>query len=150
MGRFSARQHTGPGREMRKSAVRGIIANRRKQHPDSSQIADLAIYVRSSWGNRTAPDATPRMVASWRGIAGVPEYGTQTTLSIKCPEAGGAPGAVGPNPRGVSSVTATIQTHDLRIADLSEAYRKAVPDADPQQVIQALQQRALVGVSPDF
>jgi hypothetical protein len=81
---------------MRKSAACGVIANRRKQYPDGSQIADLAIYVRSSRGNRAAPNATPQMVASWRGIAGIPEYGTQTAISVKCPEVGGALGTVGP------------------------------------------------------
>lgn len=102
------------------------------------QIADLENYVRSSWGNRAAPNATPQMVASWRGIAEVPEYGTQTALSFKCPEIGGAPGAGGPNPRWVSNVAATIQTCDLRIADLSEAYRRAVPNAKPRQVANGL------------
>ena len=34
-----------------------------------TQIADLANYVRTSWGNTAAPDATPAMVAGLRGKA---------------------------------------------------------------------------------
>jgi mono/diheme cytochrome c family protein len=103
-----------------------------------SQIADLANYVRSSWGNRAAPNATPQMAASWRGIAGVPEYGTQTALSFKCPEVGGAPGTVGPDAQGVLNVAATIRTRDLRIADLAAAYRKTAPKASASQVANGL------------
>lgn len=32
----------------------------------NQQIADIANYVRTSWGNISVPDATPDMVASWR------------------------------------------------------------------------------------
>ncbi|MBV8740060.1 MAG: cytochrome c [Alphaproteobacteria bacterium] len=103
-----------------------------------SQIADLANYVRSSWGNRAAPNTTPQMVASWRGIAGVPECETQTALPFKCPKVGNAPGTVGPDARGVSDVAATIRTRDLRIADLAAVYRKAVPKASAQQVANGL------------
>jgi mono/diheme cytochrome c family protein len=103
-----------------------------------SQIADVVNYVRSSWGNRAAPNTTPQMVASWRSIARVPEYGTQAASGFQCPEVGGAPGTRGPNPQAVSDVAATIQTGDLQTADLIAAYKKVVPNADPQQLVDGL------------
>lgn len=32
----------------------------------NEDVADIANYVRITWGNKAAPDATPQMVASWR------------------------------------------------------------------------------------
>ncbi len=60
------------------------------------QVADLVNYVRSSWGNRGTPNATLEMVAAWRGIARVPEYGTQSASGFDCPRVGGAPARPAP------------------------------------------------------
>lgn len=38
----------------------------------NQQIADIANYVRTSWGNVSVPDTTPRMVASWRSQVSKP------------------------------------------------------------------------------
>ena len=102
------------------------------------EIADVVDYVRSSWGNRAAPNATPKMVASWRAIARVPEYGTQAAAGFGCPRVGGAPGAAGPNPQAVALAAAAIGTGNRDIADLIAAYRKGAPDAGPEEVADGL------------
>jgi cytochrome c2 len=38
----------------------------------NQDIADIANYIRVTWGNRSEPDATPAMVASWRSQVKVP------------------------------------------------------------------------------
>jgi mono/diheme cytochrome c family protein len=60
------------------------------------QIADLANYVRTSWGNQAASNAAASMVAAWRAIANIPDYGTQAAGAFNCPQVDGAPGASGP------------------------------------------------------
>ena len=57
-------------------------------------VADLANYVRTSWGNAAAPNATPAMVATWRssvGASGLRERGgPDLRLSADVGQAGGA------------------------------------------------------------
>ena len=102
------------------------------------EIADVVDYVRSSWGNRAAPSATPKMVATWREIARVPEYGTQAAAGFGCPQVGGAPGVTGPNPQAVGDAAAAMKSGDRSIADLIAAYRKGAPDAGAQEVVDGL------------
>jgi cytochrome c553 len=102
------------------------------------QIADLANYVRTSWGNKAPPNATWNMVAAWRGIANVPDFGTQPAAAFECPRVGGAPGVAGPNPQAVSDLVSVIQAGDRRIADLTALYRRDVPDAGSAEVVDAL------------
>jgi len=103
-----------------------------------SQIADLANYVRTSWGNQAAPNATPSMVAAWRPTANVPDYGTQAAAAFKCPEVGGGPGASGPNPQAVADLAAMIQAGDRRIPDLVATYQREAASAGPAEVVDAL------------
>jgi mono/diheme cytochrome c family protein len=101
-------------------------------------IAELANYVRTSWGNRAAANATWNMVAAWRAVAAIPDYGTQAAAAFKCPEVGGAPGTPGPDPRAVADLAAMIGAGDLRVADLVAAYRRDVPEAGAAEVVNGL------------
>ena len=103
-----------------------------------SQIADLANYVRTSWGNQASPNATPSMVATWRPAANVPDYGTQVAAAFKCPEVGGGPGASGPNAQAVTDLVAMIQAGDRRIANLVATYQRETPSAGGAEVVDAL------------
>lgn len=102
------------------------------------QIADVANYLRTSWGNKAAPNATADMVAAWRAIAGIPDYGTQAAAAFRCPEVGGGPGASGPNPQAVAGLAAMIQAGDRKIADLAALYRRDMPDAGAAEIVDAL------------
>jgi mono/diheme cytochrome c family protein len=103
-----------------------------------SQIADLANYLRTSWGNNAAPNATASMVAAWRTTVNVPDYGTQAAAAFKCPVVGGGPGVSGPNPQAVADIAAMIQAGNRQIADLSATYQREVPDAGSAEVVDAL------------
>jgi hypothetical protein len=102
------------------------------------QIADIANYVRTSWGNRAAPNATWEMVASWRSVANIPAYGTQAAASFECPQVGGGPGATGPDPQAVAGLTTMLKGGDRKIAELIAEYRKYAPDAGPTKVADGL------------
>lgn len=102
------------------------------------QIADLANYVRTSWGNGAAPNATPAMVATWRRTLAVPDYGTQAASAFDCAEVGGAPGAPGPDPKAVAALSAAIAGGNRDVSSLVASYQGASPDSSPAQVVDAL------------
>ena len=53
-------------------------------------VADLANYVRTSWGNAAAPNATPAMVATWRPSLALPVYASAAARTFDCPDVGQA------------------------------------------------------------
>jgi mono/diheme cytochrome c family protein len=73
------------------------------------QVADLANYVRTSWGNQAAPNTSPSMVAAWRATVKVPAYGTEAAAAFSCPWVGGAPGVAGPDAQAVAGLSAMLQ-----------------------------------------
>lgn len=102
------------------------------------QIAELTNYVRTSWGNQAAPNATAEMTAAWRAVATVPPSGTEAAVSFDCPHVGGAPGAGGPDAAAVAAIGSMLQGGNRDIRQLIAAYRSAVPGADTAQVVNAL------------
>lgn len=56
-------------------------------------VADVANYVRSSWGNTAAPNATPDMAAGFRAAVAVAPAGTDVARALDCPQVGGGPTA---------------------------------------------------------
>nr|WP_294501387.1 cytochrome c [uncultured Rhodopila sp.] len=59
-------------------------------------IADIANYVRVSWGNKAAPDASMQLVAGIRALSPVGIAGSEAARAFDCPKVGGAavPGAL--------------------------------------------------------
>ncbi|WP_051357426.1 c-type cytochrome [Azorhizobium doebereinerae] len=102
------------------------------------QVADLTNYVRTSWGNPGTPNATAAMVAAWRATANVPDYGTQSSSSFDCPKVGGAPGATGPDPKVVASITQMMQGGSRQIDVLAAAYKAAAGTTSAGSVVDAL------------
>ncbi|WP_246252341.1 c-type cytochrome [Ancylobacter pratisalsi] len=102
------------------------------------QIAELTNYVRTSWGNGAAPNATAKMVAAWRETTKVPDYGTQAASAFDCAQVGGAPGASGPDPRAVAAISSALQGGDLDVAAMVDSYQASAPDASPARVVDAL------------
>jgi hypothetical protein len=78
------------------------------------------------------------MVAAWRAVANIPDYGTQAAAAFKCLEVGGGPGVSSPNPQAVADLTTMVQAGDRKIGDLTAAYQKAAPDAGVAEVVDAL------------
>lgn len=105
---------------------------------DDRQVADIANYVRTSWGNAAAPNVTAAMVAAWRATAHVPDYGTQAASAFTCPDVGGAPGADGPDPKAVAALSAMMAGGQRSIPMMVDAYNAASGNSGPGTVVDAL------------
>src|SRR5262249_15919617 len=55
---------------------------------DDRSVADVVNYIRTSWGNGAAPDATPSLVAAWRTSLTLPVYASAAARRVACPELG--------------------------------------------------------------
>jgi mono/diheme cytochrome c family protein len=102
------------------------------------QVADLANYVRTSWGNQAPANVTAKMAGVWRSTTSVPDYGTEAAERFDCPQVGGGPGAAGPDAGAVAAVAAMMQGGDRDIGQLAAAYQAQASDDDPAQVVDAL------------
>jgi mono/diheme cytochrome c family protein len=103
-----------------------------------AQIADLANYVRTSWGNQAAANASAAMVAAWRATVEVPDFGTQAASAFDCPQVGGAPGAAGPRPAAVATLTTMLQGGNRNLPELIAAYQRMAPGAGPAATVNAM------------
>lgn len=98
------------------------------------QIADLANYVRVSWGNSADPNATLWAVGNWRKTATTPEGGQQAALDC---------GSLGPQvldpalKQGPQAIKAAASSR-AKLESVVHAYEKAVPDTNVAQTIEAL------------
>jgi mono/diheme cytochrome c family protein len=103
-----------------------------------AQIADVANYVRTSWGNQADPNASAAMVAAWRATVAVPDFGTQAAAAFDCPRIGGAPGAAGPQPATVATLSAILQGGNRNLPELIAAYERMTPGATPAEAVNTM------------
>lgn len=101
-------------------------------------IADLANYVRTSWGNQADPNASAAMVAAWRSTVPVPDFATQAAVAFDCPRVGGAPGIGGPQPAAVASLSAMLRGGNRNVPELAAAYERMAAGATPANTVNAL------------
>jgi mono/diheme cytochrome c family protein len=102
------------------------------------EVADLANYVRTSWGNKAAANSSAKMVAAWRATVKVPDYGTEAAAAFSCPWVGGAPGAGGPDTNAVAGLSAMLKGGNRNVSEMVRLYQNAVPNSDPADVVNAL------------
>jgi mono/diheme cytochrome c family protein len=102
------------------------------------EIADLANYLRTSWGNQADPNTSARMIAAWRATVPVPDFGTQAAVAFDCPRVGGAPGVGGPQPTAVASLSAMLQGGNRNVPELVAAYERMASGATPSDTVNAL------------
>ncbi|WP_244641984.1 c-type cytochrome [Chelatococcus reniformis] len=102
------------------------------------QIADLANYIRISWGNTAAPNVTAEMVAAWRATAAVPDYGTQAASAFSCPKVGGGPGQAGPDPVAVAAISGMLTAGNDDIGELATLYRNTASDTGLANTVNAV------------
>ena len=55
---------------------------------NDGDVADLTNYVRTSWGNKAAPNATRALVATWRATLSLPVYASDAARRFDCPSVG--------------------------------------------------------------
>jgi mono/diheme cytochrome c family protein len=55
---------------------------------DDRGVADVVNYIRTSWGNAAAPNATRSLVAAWRTSLTLPVYASAAARRFDCPNVG--------------------------------------------------------------
>lgn len=102
------------------------------------EVADLANYVRTAWGNRGAADTTPAIVASVRAGANVGLGGTDAAREFECPKVGSGiiPGALA-TPEQVARLASGTDTENQMDAMIA-ATRAANPDGSVAVVVNTL------------
>jgi mono/diheme cytochrome c family protein len=83
-------------------------------------VADLANYLRTSFGNDAPPNATPSMVAAWRSTLSLPVYASASARTFDCPQVG-----QGASPSFTPSVIAGL---GRELAARSVSYAQLVAD----------------------
>jgi mono/diheme cytochrome c family protein len=97
------------------------------------QIADVANYVRTAWGNNGIPNATPWSVGTWREYAKAPEDESHALL---CPNL--APNVIQPALGAGAAALKLASTDRGTMSTLVGNYRSAVPKASAADVIEGL------------
>lgn len=96
-----------------------------------AEIAGVANYVRTSWGNKGVPNATPQDVLNLRGIAAVPLNADKLADEMGCPRvsSSGTAGTVADPGNGLLNIFegATPATMPNRVRELIAALRSANP-----------------------
>jgi mono/diheme cytochrome c family protein len=108
------------------------------------QIADIANYVRSAWGNDAPLNATPWGVGGWRKNAQSPANEQNALL---CPDL--APALIQPALNAGNDALRQAATDRGKMARLVGGYRAAVPHASRAQVIEAMSTAYCRALAPD-
>jgi mono/diheme cytochrome c family protein len=97
------------------------------------QIADVANYVRTAWGNGAIPNATPWGVSTWRKTADAPKDESHQLL---CPDL--ASDVVQPALKAGPAVLRQAAADGAAMSKLVVDYRTARPSTSKAQVVEAL------------
>lgn len=100
---------------------------------NDDQIADVANYVRTAWGNTAPPNATPWSVGNWRKNATVQATGPAAML---CPDL--AHDVIAPALNNPPAALRQAAGDDAKMSSLVSSYRAARPGASKAEVIEAL------------
>lgn len=102
-------------------------------------VADLANYVRTSWGNQAPANATPDMVRGFRAsVAVAGSAGDQAARSFSCPEVGGAPGATDIDAATQADIVSMLSGQVIDVPTVVAAYQQASGDTDIADAVNAL------------
>jgi mono/diheme cytochrome c family protein len=95
------------------------------------QVADVANYVRTAWGNPGTPDATPALVASLRGKLATTDLGSEAAKALDCPAVSstGAAGTLSDPGTGILELMrgVTPDSLDQRVNEIIAQVRAANP-----------------------
>jgi mono/diheme cytochrome c family protein len=100
---------------------------------NDDQIADVANYVRTAWGNNAPPNATPWSVGNWRKNATVQSGGPAAML---CPNL--AQDVIAPALSNPPAALRQAAGDNDKMSSLVSSYRAARPGASKADVIEAL------------
>ncbi len=95
------------------------------------QVADVANYVRTAWGNPGTPDATTALVASLRGQLATTDLGSEAAKALDCPAVSstGISGTLTDPGSGILELMqgVTPDTLDNRVTEIIAQVRAANP-----------------------
>jgi hypothetical protein len=100
-------------------------------------VADIANYVRTSWGNTAAPNATPGMVAAWRSTLALPVYASEASRTFDCPQVGPG-GDPSLDPAAIAALSGRIGQRWTAYATLVASYKARHPDAGTADIVNNL------------
>jgi hypothetical protein len=102
-----------------------------------NDVAHLANYVRTSWGNRAPPNATPELVATWRASLSLPLYADNAARAFDCPNVGqGADPSL--DPVLIAAMSAEMAQRPVSYAALVRSYVAQRPDAKMADIVNNL------------
>jgi len=91
-------------------------------------VADLANYVRTSFGNQAPANATPSMVAAWRSALSLPVYASATARTFDCPQVGQG-GSASFDPNVIAGLGRELSQRSVAYAHLVATYQAQNPNA---------------------
>jgi mono/diheme cytochrome c family protein len=91
-------------------------------------VADLANYVRTSFGNQAPANASPSMVAAWRSTLSLPVYASATARTFDCPQVGQG-GSASFDPNVIAGLGRELSQRSVAYAQLVATYQAQNPKA---------------------
>ena len=104
---------------------------------NDNDVAELANYVRTNWGNTAAPNATPVLAASWRTTLSLPVYASDAARRFECADVGGGGGA-DLDPQLIAMLGGEMAQRSVAYATLVDEYKASHPDAGLADIVNNL------------
>ena len=104
---------------------------------NDTDVAELANYVRTNWGNTAAPNATPGLAASWRTTLSLPVYASDAARRFECADVGGGGGA-DLDPQLIAMLGGEMAQRSVAYATLVDEYKASHPDAGLADIVNNL------------
>jgi mono/diheme cytochrome c family protein len=104
---------------------------------NDGDVANLTNYVRTSWGNKGAPNATRALVATWRATLSLPVYASDAARRFDCPDVGQG-GDASLDPKMIAVLGGEMAQRSVAYASVIDSYKAAHPDAGMADVVNNL------------
>lgn len=104
---------------------------------NDNDVAELANYVRTNWGNTAAPNATSALAASWRTTLSLPVYASDAARRFECADVGGGGGA-DLDPQLIAMLGGEMAQRSVAYATLVDEYKASHPDAGLADIVNNL------------
>jgi len=104
---------------------------------DDGDVAALTNYVRTSWDNAGAPNATPELAASWRSTLSLPLYADDPARRFDCPDVGQG-GSATLDPALIAMLGAEMAQRSVGYATIVDKYKAQYPNAGTADIVNNL------------
>jgi mono/diheme cytochrome c family protein len=104
---------------------------------NDNDVAELANYVRTNWGNAAAPNATAALAASWRSTLSLPVYASDAARRFECADVGQG-GSADLDPQLIAMLGGEMAQRSVAYATLVDLYKASNPDADMADIVNNL------------